>query len=173
MSNTFQLQSTTPQNIFYESDGAVDSKYWRLIADGGNFLFQILNDSFGTAATIFSVARSGASVGALTLSTTQMLNADGSSSNPGYAFANDADIGMYRSTSNTLSFTAGGSVLSLDATELYVNAMLRFKGTPHSTLSSQANGTVVYCTDCTIANPCASGGSGALAKRINSVWVCN
>ncbi len=36
-----------------------------------------------------------------------------------------------------------------------------------------ANGTLVYCSDCTIGNPCASAGSGAIAKRINNAWVCN
>lgn len=36
-----------------------------------------------------------------------------------------------------------------------------------------ANGDMAYCSDCTLANPCASGGSGALAKRLNGVNVCN
>lgn len=36
-----------------------------------------------------------------------------------------------------------------------------------------ANGVVLYCSNCTIANPCASGGNGAMAKRLNGVWVCN
>lgn len=40
-------------------------------------------------------------------------------------------------------------------------------------LGSVANGTVQYCSDCTIANPCAGGGTGAIAKRLNGVWVCN
>ena len=35
------------------------------------------------------------------------------------------------------------------------------------------NGTIIYCSDCTIASPCAGGGSGAIAKRLNGVWVCN
>lgn len=38
---------------------------------------------------------------------------------------------------------------------------------------SVANGTVQYCSDCTIANPCAGAGTGAIAKRLNGVWVCN
>lgn len=38
---------------------------------------------------------------------------------------------------------------------------------------SVVNGTLQYCTDCTIANPCAGGGTGAYAKRLNGVWVCN
>lgn len=36
-----------------------------------------------------------------------------------------------------------------------------------------ANGDMGYCSDCTIANPCNSGGSGAFAKRLNSANVCN
>jgi hypothetical protein len=40
-------------------------------------------------------------------------------------------------------------------------------------LGAPLNGTIAYCSNCTIANPCASGGTGALAKRLNSVWVCN
>ena len=35
------------------------------------------------------------------------------------------------------------------------------------------NGQMAYCSDCTIANPCAGGGSGAIAKRLNGVNVCN
>lgn len=40
-------------------------------------------------------------------------------------------------------------------------------------LPTVANGFLIYCSDCTIASPCASGGSGALAKGINGAWVCN
>lgn len=36
-----------------------------------------------------------------------------------------------------------------------------------------ANGQIIYCSDCTIANPCAAAGTGALAKRLNGVNVCN
>jgi len=39
--------------------------------------------------------------------------------------------------------------------------------------ASPSNGTLIFCSDCTIANPCASGGTGAFAKRLNGVWVCN
>lgn len=42
-----------------------------------------------------------------------------------------------------------------------------------ATLGTPVNGQVVYCTDCTIANPCAAAGTGAIAKRLNGVWVCN
>jgi len=42
-----------------------------------------------------------------------------------------------------------------------------------SQLGAWANGSIVYCTNCTVAATCAAGGSGALAKRINNTWVCN
>jgi hypothetical protein len=42
-----------------------------------------------------------------------------------------------------------------------------------ASLGTPGNGTIAYCSDCTIANPCASGGTGALAKRLNGQWVCN
>ncbi len=35
------------------------------------------------------------------------------------------------------------------------------------------NGMLLYCSDCTIANPCAGSGSGAISKRLNGVWVCD
>jgi hypothetical protein len=40
-------------------------------------------------------------------------------------------------------------------------------------LGTPANGTIYYCPDCTVANPCAGDGTGAFAKRLNGVWVCN
>lgn len=40
-------------------------------------------------------------------------------------------------------------------------------------LGTPSNGAQVYCSDCTVANPCAGGGTGAFAKRINATWVCD
>lgn len=40
-------------------------------------------------------------------------------------------------------------------------------------LGTPLNGTFVYCSDCRIASPCAAGGTGAFAKRLNGTWVCN
>jgi hypothetical protein len=44
---------------------------------------------------------------------------------------------------------------------------------PFTSLGSEANGSRIYCQNCTVTNPCAPGGSGALAKRLNGIWVCN
>ena len=35
------------------------------------------------------------------------------------------------------------------------------------------NGSLTYCTNCNIANPCTAGGTGAYAKRLSGVNVCN
>ena len=47
-----------------------------------------------------------------------------------------------------------------------------FAALPSSGLQS-SNGNMLYCSDCTVANPCAGSGSGAVAKRIAGAWVCN
>jgi hypothetical protein len=46
-------------------------------------------------------------------------------------------------------------------------------GITFANLGTPKNGVLVYCSDCTVANPCASGGMGALAKRLNGAWVCD
>jgi hypothetical protein len=45
--------------------------------------------------------------------------------------------------------------------------------TAFANLGRSIDGTFYFCNDCTVANPCAGGGTGALAKRLNGVWVCN
>lgn len=50
---------------------------------------------------------------------------------------------------------------------------LELVGVTQASLGADVNGTIRYCSDCTIANPCAGAGTGALAKRLNGVWVCN
>jgi hypothetical protein len=46
-------------------------------------------------------------------------------------------------------------------------------GITFAALGTPDNGVWIYCSDCTIANPCAGAGTGAIAKRLNGVWVCN
>lgn len=56
---------------------------------------------------------------------------------------------------------------------LETDGKLRHAGITFSSLTTSSNGTLAYCSDCTIANPCAGLGTGAFAKRLNGVWVCN
>jgi hypothetical protein len=40
-------------------------------------------------------------------------------------------------------------------------------------LGAPVNFALKMCADCTNTNPCAGGGTGALAKGLNNHWVCN
>lgn len=78
------------------------------------------------------------------------------------------DVGFTRSSANVLKLSNASSGFGT----LYSGGV-RLEGVLEANLGSPSNGTVVYCSDCTIANPCASGGTGAIAKRLNATWVCN
>lgn len=70
--------------------------------------------------------------------------------------------------------TIGGGTVLLDTFALMSGTTrIQLGSDVFASLGSPTNGNILYCSNCTIANPCASGGTGALAKRLNSVWVCN
>ncbi len=57
--------------------------------------------------------------------------------------------------------------------EVDVRGGIRQSGVTFSNLPAVDNGYLIYCVDCRIVNPCAAGGTGAFAKRLNGTWVCN
>lgn len=65
-------------------------------------------------------------------------------------------------SANASSCTVGRSTVGLTVA-----------ATAFASLPAATNGTMIYCNDCTIANPCAGAGTGAIAKRLNGAWVCN
>jgi hypothetical protein len=88
--------------------------------------------------------------------------------------------------------TLGGAGLSGSALNLVGGGFkntLSFSGTANRTLVLPDSNAIVVglstfatlntaipislCADCTIANPCTGSGTGALAKRLGGVWVCN
>ncbi|MBD0370027.1 MAG: hypothetical protein ICV60_04280 [Pyrinomonadaceae bacterium] len=89
---------------------------------------------------------------------------------------------------NYKNFSQGvASLMGADRVGLYlggadgVGASIQMKGTTfnnlnfmfNNNLSTQGNGTIVYCQDCVLgSNPCKPGGTGAFAKRINGSWNC-
>jgi hypothetical protein len=83
---------------------------------------------------------------------------------------NFTDTGTFLDTSGPPVAAATSSGFTSAGLQTY---QLQFSTTPFASLGTPANGFVVYCPDCTIANPCAGGGTGAIAKRLNGVWVCN
>jgi hypothetical protein len=81
---------------------------------------------------------------------------------------NDPDVGFTRPSAGIVRVTnASTGYGQLEAGKFSLNAVA------FASLGTPSNGTLVYCSDCTIANPCAGSGTGALAKRLNGVWVCN
>jgi hypothetical protein len=74
----------------------------------------------------------------------------------------------HRFTPTSLGIGTTSPVANLD-----VVGTAHLSGNLFAGLGTPANGTLVYCQDCTITSPCAGSGTGALAKRLNGVWVCN
>ena len=71
--STLTISSTAPQSIFYESDAAADTKYWRWVIDAGVMSLGVLTDAFGSEATVLSVNRSTNNVRSLTLNASLLL----------------------------------------------------------------------------------------------------
>jgi parallel beta-helix repeat protein len=66
-----------------------------------------------------------------------------------------------------------GMTIAGNATNDVYNMAEYTYGTTYGTLGTAVDGTVRRCRDCQMANPCAGGGTGAFAKRLNGQWVCN
>lgn len=115
----------------------------------------------------------------------QQLFTDGTATEPSIAFANETTLGLRRSAAGVVDL-AGGTFTdgSLSANVALLNGTAAFTAdqtvptlvitaTTFAGLGTPANGTFKYCSDCTTAATCAGAGTGALAKRLNAVWVCN
>lgn len=81
----------------------------------------------------------------------------------GFLFAESAGAGwVFQNAAGTIQFTIQGT-----------GAITFNQGSTQAGLGTPANGTVIYCTDCTnVSNPCSAGGTGAIAKRLNGAWDC-
>jgi len=84
---------------------------------------------------------------------------------------------IYITGAPAVDVTVGiNSYLNITTTVNSVSATTSIKGMPVVTvaqLPTCADGSVLYCSDGTIANPVAGGGTGCIAKRLNGVWVGN
>jgi len=130
----------------------------------------------------------------------KVLAVDGSAAAPALSFAGQPNTGFLRNAANEVTLSINGNrqfdwstnfAIASDGALAFTNAAGNATGTQDTVISrvaagqfgwtavlftnlgTPASGTFCYCSDCTIANPCASGGTGALAKRLNGVWVCN
>lgn len=78
-----------------------------------------------------------------------------------FLIVNQEALNLVWATTGTIRWTVGAA------------GELRGEAITQAALPASDNGSIFYCSDCTIANPCAGGGTGAIAKRLNGVWVCN
>jgi hypothetical protein len=90
-------------------------------------------------------------------------------------------INTLNNTINRRIFTAAAGFARLNYSYSGLNRIqtvvdggpVGYGGVTFANLGTPANGTFTFCPDCTVANPCAGGGTGAFAKRLNGIWVCN
>jgi hypothetical protein len=81
-------------------------------------------------------------------------------------------ITSHGSCGGSIPTAPGGGPVIVNSTGVYAPQVL-LEPRPFSSLGTPANGVVIYCSDCTIANPCAGSGTGAYAKGLRGAWVCN
>lgn len=124
--------------------------------------------------------------------TGQVLLADGTAAVPSLAFGSDTTSGWTKGGTGQWNFVQGGSNRAFLTSSSWTLPTQVFLGVSQdmsfsriaagqwssgavlfASLGTPANGTICYCSDCTIANPCTGAGTGALAKRLAGVWVCN
>jgi hypothetical protein len=119
--------------------------------------------NFYAAAGLYDVVLSGAS-----LPTSLTL--------PGVGLFDAGAITTINAVTLSVSGTATITTLTVSGTTTLATTLadvLSLTGVSFASLGSPSNGTIKYCSNCTIAAPCASGGTGAIAKRLNGGWVCN
>lgn len=74
------------------------------------------------------------------------------------------------------SFMWGNSATGNPGGDLYRDTSSQsagWGGLAFANLGTPADGTLVYCSDCLKATPCAGAGTGALAVRAAGAWDCN
>lgn len=121
-SNQIRLESNTPSITFYETDAAVDNKWWLLEANVESFFIGAVNDA-GTVSTFpMLIDRTGTTIDAVRFPISPVLVQNGSAAAPAVAFVNETDTGLYLSGGDTLAFSAGGTLRFFIDTVLNANA---------------------------------------------------
>lgn len=93
----------------------------------------------------------------------------------GVALSWNDDLYVSRSAANVLNQVNGTVTQQFFVGATNATGIVRFGSFLFANIATvlSADGMVGYCSDCTIANPCAGGGNGAIAKRLNGQQVCN
>lgn len=61
---------------------------------------------------------------------------------------------------------------NLAATNLTLSNSAQVGSATFANLGTAANGSILYCSNCTETTACAAGGSGAMAMYVNGAWSC-
>ncbi len=167
------LQSNSDFGVGGSAPASFNFK-WNALA-GGNIIGQFDVEAF-----------SGTTAGMVSGDGTELTVLGGNSA-PGLTVISGNSSGSSRGVVVTRGLgpaSAGAFILRSDVTMSQIGGsanvwyrdftgMEHYSGTAFGSLGTPANGSFTYCTDCTLANPCAGGGTGAFAKRLNGAWVCN
>lgn len=161
--------------LFFNKPGNLEHPSLRLSGDatfGGSIEFGV-----GSAAPDVTLARSGGST--LSLSGNLVI---GGNLNPAGTFTAPSD-GIDFFPIDTRTCNPGDFFVFLDLATVPITVRKCVDGVnmtigdpdpvAFANLGTPANGTERYCSNCTFANPCASGGTGAIAKRLNGAWRCD
>jgi len=83
-------------------------------------------------------------------------------------------LGDIQGTPGVIDLRSAGTLLA-QISQLGRGRFTTFMSEPtlFAALGTPDDGTFLYCSDCTFANPCASGGTGAIAKRLSGAWRCD
>jgi hypothetical protein len=137
--------------------------------DGSNIVNSLITDDGTDLSATAGVITMTASTGDL-----QLLSTLGyiQLQSLGYVEIISTNDDVQISSGGNLTLAEGSSSLSLHSPATG-GAGWALGAVTFANLGTPTNGVIIYCSDCTEADPCAGSGTGALAKRINSVWVCN
>lgn len=148
-----QRNSTNPQAFNLYGTFTDASNYERLAVeyDGANTRYDLEAQAAGTGTVrAIRIGRADLATTGLTISTIVELK-----------------------STNYVDVTTGGGTKAWRFDNGTSGGALIWPSTTFAALGTPANGTMVYCSDCTFANPCAGAGSGAFAKRLNGAWRCD
>ncbi len=181
--NRFISGSDIMMEILYGvHDGVISGNVWSWTGIAGLSVGQGVS-AIGTQRVLFAGnVLDGGSTGA--------GNTGNAAGNTGIAFAT---FGVEASGSQPIA--SEGNVIANNIITDYANkygpllpgdSYVDLGGNRFSSLSTPADGSILYCSDCTVVSPascmnvtnvqacgCKGGGSGALAKRIDGAWLCN
>jgi hypothetical protein len=104
-----RISNTLPVFMLDETDGGANQRYTRIYNNGAVFFIDLLNDAGDSSNSVFSVTRSGITVGNATWGVTQHLSAAGAVGTPVYSFSGDSNTGLYSISADTLGITCGGT----------------------------------------------------------------